>query len=101
VVILAYYIYELGNSLRTNKETTGQNHSNTRIRGADMDYPVPDPAWDYAGIWHSTQQAKQKIEELLAYMAQIEDATPESDAIVRTHKRTHSNRCRGRERVPQ
>lgn len=50
-----------------------------------MDYPVPDPAWDYAGIWHSTQQAKQKIEELLAYMAQIEDATPESDAIVRTH----------------
>lgn len=50
-----------------------------------MDYliPDPDPAWDYAKLWHSTQQAKLQIEELLKYLADIEDATPESNNAVR------------------
>jgi hypothetical protein len=50
-----------------------------------MDYPIPDPdpAWDYANIRHSTQQTKLLIEELLKYLADIEDATPESNNAVR------------------
>jgi hypothetical protein len=33
----------------------------------------------------STQQAKLQIEELLKYLADIEDGTPKSNAAVRKH----------------
>ncbi len=46
-------------------------------------YPVPDPAWDDAGTWHSCQQAKLELEALITEMAEIEDVTPESDRAVR------------------
>lgn len=42
-------------------------------------YPTPDPSWDYVGVWYSCHQAKQKLEETIKYMADIEDETPESD----------------------
>ena len=50
-----------------------------------MDYPIPDPAWDYTGIWHNTQLAKLQIEELLKYLADIEDGTPEEDVLYLIH----------------
>jgi hypothetical protein len=49
----------------------------------NADYPIPDPAWDYSGIWHHAQEARQKLEKLLKYMADIEEATPESDRLLR------------------
>lgn len=46
------------------------------------DYPTPDPSWDYAGIWHQVQAAQSEIEELLAAMADVEDANRESDRLI-------------------
>ena len=47
------------------------------------DYPVADPAWDYSRIYSDCQQAKSKLERLINYMSQIENATPETDAEVK------------------
>ncbi|MBR8839516.1 MAG: hypothetical protein DSM106950_37320 [Stigonema ocellatum SAG 48.90 = DSM 106950] len=50
-----------------------------------MDYPVPDPAWDYAQIWQKLQESKSQLDQLLAYMATIEDADPSSDEAIKKH----------------
>ncbi|QIR41703.1 hypothetical protein HCG51_33895 (plasmid) [Tolypothrix sp. PCC 7910] len=49
----------------------------------NADYPIPDPAWDYAQIWQHTQQAAAQLQKLLAYMAEIENATPETDVEIK------------------
>lgn len=49
----------------------------------EADYPIPDPAWDYAGIWHHAQEARQKLEKLLNDLAEIEEADQESDRAIR------------------
>lgn len=49
----------------------------------ESNYPISDPAWDYAGIWHHAQEARQKLEKLLKDMADIEEATPDSDRQLR------------------
>jgi len=45
--------------------------------------PEPDPAWDYYIEWHKLAQAKAKLENLMAYLAEQEDATEETDEISR------------------
>ncbi|MCG6135183.1 MAG: hypothetical protein MET45_11030 [Nostoc sp. LLA-1] len=50
----------------------------------NADYPIPDPAWDYAQIWQYTQEAAAQLQKLLAYMAEIEDATPETDQEIKS-----------------
>ncbi len=47
------------------------------------DYPLPDPSWDYAELWRHAQDARNEIENLIKYMASIEEATPESDKKIR------------------
>ncbi|MEC4812099.1 MAG: hypothetical protein SAK29_02285 [Scytonema sp. PMC 1069.18] len=47
-----------------------------------MDYPVPDPSWDYATIYHKAQQARQHLEEAIAAMSVLEEAHPDTDAKV-------------------
>lgn len=42
------------------------------------DYPLPDPAWDYAQLWADTWELKYRVEETIQYMGEIENATPES-----------------------
>lgn len=42
-------------------------------------YPVPDPAWAYAGIWDEIWAAKEKSEALIKYLAGIEEATDDHD----------------------
>lgn len=49
---------------------------------ADMNYPIPDPIWDYASIWHDLQAAKAQLEKLLTEMASIEEATQENDRSI-------------------
>lgn len=49
----------------------------------DMNYPVPDPAWDYSEIYHDCQDSKAQLELLITYMSGFEDATPESDARIK------------------
>jgi hypothetical protein len=44
------------------------------------DYPIPDPSWDYATIYHQAQQAKQHLEEAIKAMAELETANRDSDA---------------------
>jgi hypothetical protein len=50
----------------------------------NADYPIPDPAWDYSQIWHHSQAAAVDLRSLLAYMAEIENATPETDAEIKS-----------------
>jgi cytochrome c556 len=50
----------------------------------NADYPIPDPAWDYSQIWHHSQEAAAELQKLLKYMASVEDATPESDAQIKS-----------------
>ena len=49
----------------------------------ELNYPIPDPAWDYATIYHRCHHARQELEKLLAYMSQFEEATGESDRCIR------------------
>ena len=50
----------------------------------ELNYPIPDPTWDYATIYHRCQWARQELEKLLAYMSEFEKATGESDRSGRT-----------------
>ena len=49
----------------------------------DMNYAVPDPAWDYSEIYHDCQDSKAQLELLIIYMSGFEDSTPESDARIK------------------
>ena len=49
------------------------------------DYPLPDPAWEYAGIWGEIWALKAQAEKTIKYMSGIEDPNNESDRIVRDH----------------
>ncbi|MBH8564463.1 hypothetical protein I8748_20135 [Nostoc sp. CENA67] len=49
----------------------------------NADYPIPDPAWDYAQIWHHSQRVNAELQVLFQYMATIENATPEADAEIK------------------
>ncbi|MBD2666692.1 hypothetical protein [Richelia sinica] len=50
----------------------------------NADYPLPDPRWDYSQIWTHSQEAAAQLQELLTYMATIEDATPETDRKIKS-----------------
>jgi hypothetical protein len=58
----------------------------------NADYPIPDPAWDYSQIWHHAQAAATDLRSLLAYMAEIEDATPDTDAQIKSQLDTIGQR---------
>ena len=58
------------------------------------DYPLPDPEWDYAEVWRHAQDAKSEIENLIKYLASIEDATPESDKKIRAYGEWVGTHCR-------
>lgn len=49
----------------------------------DADYAIPDPLWDYSEIWHQCQQARQELQQMLASMQEVENATPESDRKIK------------------
>lgn len=42
----------------------------------------PDPSWDYAQIWDYLEQMKDRVEQTVDAMADIEDATTTSDAML-------------------
>lgn len=46
----------------------------------NLNYPIPDPAWDYASIYDQLYRSKFDIERLISEISQVEDATGESDA---------------------
>ena len=46
----------------------------------NLNYPIPDPAWDYATVYDRLYQSKFDIEQLISQTSQIEDATGETDA---------------------
>lgn len=48
-----------------------------------IDYPLPDPAWDYYLPWHALHAAKAQIDHALKFMAEIESANTESDQTMR------------------
>ena len=49
----------------------------------DVDYPLPDPSWDYSKIYDDCQRSKTELEKLIHYMSQVENATPETDSEVK------------------
>lgn len=42
-------------------------------------YPQLDPAWDYYLHWHKLCRAKSKLEKLMKFISERENATDESD----------------------
>lgn len=58
----------------------------------NSDHPIPDPSWDYAAIWQEIHLAKDQLEDLLTAMAEIENATPESDRLTRRSLEAAQNR---------
>jgi len=48
-----------------------------------IDYPLPDPAWDYYLPWHALHRAKTLIDQNLKYMQTCENHNYESDQLVR------------------
>lgn len=48
----------------------------------DADYPIPDPAWEYAEIWHQCQAIRTELEMLLGELATYEEANPEYDQLI-------------------
>lgn len=48
-----------------------------------MNYPIPDPAWDYANLWQQLQETKGQLEELILSIAQVEEARPEIDQQIK------------------
>ena len=47
-----------------------------------LNYPAPDPSWDYFTVWGQVQTAKSQLESLLEYLSKIEEASPSLDLIV-------------------
>lgn len=53
-----------------------------KMKVENVNYPMPDPAWDYFATWQYLQESKSQIEALLSQIAKIEDATNSSDYVV-------------------
>lgn len=53
-----------------------------KVRLEDIDAYQPDPAWDYAQIWDYLGQMQIKLTALRTEIAELEDASAESDAMV-------------------
>jgi cytochrome c556 len=49
----------------------------------NLNYPIPDPAWDYAEVWHRLQEIKTEYEKLLEYLSGMEDSTTQTDAEIK------------------
>jgi hypothetical protein len=49
------------------------------------DYPVPDPAWDYATLWQHVMRLQQDINALVQLLSQQEHASPEADQLIRNY----------------
>jgi hypothetical protein len=49
------------------------------------DYPIPDPTWDYAGIWKQVVILQRGSRALMKLLQDTEDATPETDRLVRDY----------------
>lgn len=49
----------------------------------NADYPIPDPEWDYEPLWHALHGLNPRPQDLIDHLAQLEEATPESDRYVR------------------
>jgi hypothetical protein len=45
----------------------------------NLSYAIPDPEWDYADEWHALNQAKIRIDRLLAEMSEKEFKDHEFD----------------------
>ncbi|MBW4455821.1 MAG: hypothetical protein KME55_25705 [Nostoc indistinguendum CM1-VF10] len=39
-------------------------------------YPVPDPAWDYAGVHLEAYQAKDQLNKAIKYVSSLKRAAP-------------------------
>lgn len=45
----------------------------------DLTQPHPDPSWDYYSHWNALSYVRNKVDELISDVSQIEDATKETD----------------------
>lgn len=67
-----------------------------------MYYLIPSPAWDYGGIWHSIQETKQTVEELLKNLqiskAQRQRVTRQWESVT---ARKYSDQRKGSAPAPQ
>lgn len=62
-----------------------------QLERLSADYPIPDPAWDYADIWKQAVTLQRAANALVELLQQTEDATPESDRLVQFYLNTIRN----------
>ncbi|MBD2771197.1 hypothetical protein [Iningainema tapete] len=65
----------------------------------NKNYPIPDPSWDYAEIWHRLQESRIQLECLLIYMADLQAADDSSDETVKTRITDITNRLSAARRL--
>jgi len=51
----------------------------------EIQYPLPDPSWEYSEVYQRVQEVKQSIDKLTGFMATIEYPTPETDKSIREY----------------
>ncbi|WP_293335887.1 hypothetical protein [Microcoleus sp. CAWBG58] len=49
----------------------------------NADYAIPNPLWHYSEIWHQCQQEMQELQQMLASVQEVENASPESDRKIK------------------
>jgi len=59
---------------------------------ADLDYPLPDPTWDYAEVYWQAIALHREATAMIAAMSEQEQASPEADQAVRDSWREISRR---------
>ncbi len=45
-------------------------------------FGTPDPSWDYNELWESLINAHTNLEELIRFITNLEDSTPENDKAI-------------------
>lgn len=48
----------------------------------ELNYPQPDPSWDYALAWECLWGARNRIDEIIRYMKTVETANYASDKYI-------------------
>lgn len=49
----------------------------------DLDYPLPDPTWDYWSVYHEAISLQREATNLIASMSDVETRSPEADQRIR------------------
>ena len=59
---------------------------------AELDYPLPDPTWDYCEVYVRAIVLHREATAMMAAMSEQERSSPEADQVIRDSLRKISRR---------